>query len=139
MERKNDVQYIKDLFKPENLCFQPVYKAKESYNVVYINPSLYEEIFNEKYSWEIANKKISEMFSITLDKEKSDGRVVNEAFSDKQFDPFGIALSGNLGSGRAYFYENIFNIKGDKTNLATSPKPIYSNGKYALSAAIRKL
>ena len=138
MERKNDVQYIKDLFKTENLCFQPVYKAKESYNVVYINPSSYEEIFNEKYDWETASKKINEMFSITLDKDKSDGEIIEEVFSDKQFDPFGIALSGNLGSGRAYFYKNIFNIKGDKTNLATSPNPIYSNGKYALSAAIKE-
>lgn len=138
MERKNNVQYIKDLFKTENLCFQPVYKAKESYNVVYINPSLYEEIFNEKYAWETASKKIAEMFSITLDKDKSNGEIIEDVFSDKQQDPWGIALSGNLGSGRAYFYKNIFNIKGDKTNLATSPNAIYNNGKYALSAAIKE-
>ena len=41
-------------------------------------------------------------------------------------------------SGRAYFYGSNFNIKGDKTKLATSPKSIYSNGKYALSAAIKE-
>lgn len=129
---------IKKLFKEENLCIQDVYKAKENYNVVYINSKLYEEIFNEKYEWETAKQKITEKFSITLDKEKSNNQLLGKAYSDKQLDPTGMALSGNLGSGRAYFYGSNFNIKGDKTKLATSPKSIYSNGKYALSAAIKE-
>ena len=138
MEEIIETPHIKELFKDDNLCIQDVYNAKENYNVVYINSKLYEEIFNEKYEWEKAKQKITEKFSITLDEEKSNKQVIGKAYSDKQLDPTGMALSGNLGSGRAYFYDYNFNIKGDKTKLATSPKSIYSNGKYALSAAIKE-
>lgn len=138
MEEINETPQIKDLFKTENLCVQYVYKAQGKYNVVYINSKLYEEIFKEKYEWEKAKQKISQFFSITLEEGKSNKQIVGKAFSDKQLDPTGIALSGNLGSGRAYFYGSKFNLKGDKTKLATSPKSIYSNGKYALSAAIKE-
>ena len=138
MEEVKEVPKIKDLFKEENLCMQYVYKSRENYNVVYINSKLYEEIFKEKYEWEKAKEKISKMFSITLNEEKSNKQIAGNAYSDKQLDPTGIGLSGNLGSGRAYFYGSCFNIKGDKTKLATSSKSIYSNGKYALSAAIKE-
>ena len=138
MEQIIEIPNIKELFNEDNLCMQDVYKAKENYNVVYINSKLYEEIFNEKYEWKTAKEKMSTMFSITLDKEKSNKEVIGKAYSDKQLDPTGMALSGNLGSGRAYFYDRNFNIKGDKTKLATSPKSIYSNGKYALSASIKE-
>lgn len=138
MEEIIETPHIKKLFKEDNLCVQDVYKAKENYNVVYINSKLYKEIFNEEYEWETAKQKISAMFSITLDEEKSNKQLVGKAYSDKQLDSTGMALSGNLGSGRAYFYGRNFNIKGDKTKLATSPKSIYSNGKYALSATIKE-
>lgn len=138
MEDLKKIPNIKKLFKDDNLSVQQVYQAKERYNVVYINPELYEEIYNEKYEWERASKKVSELFSITLNEENSNKEIIGLAFSDRQLDPTGMALSGNLGSGRAYFYDNKFNIKGDKTKLATSTKSIYSNGKYALSAAIKE-
>ena len=138
MKKIDEVPNIKENFKIENLCVQYVYQAKEKYNVIYINSKLYEEIFKEKYEWQTAKKRISDMFSITLDEEKSNKQIAGKAYSDKQLDPTGIALSGNLGSGRAFFYKNCFNIKGDKTKLATAPKNIYSNGKYALSAAIKE-
>ncbi len=132
------MEKIKEFLKEKYLSQEEVYEAKEKYNVVYINSELYEEIFEEKYDWETASKKIQNMFSITLDKEKSNGNKLATGYSDKQIDPFGIALSGNLGSGRAFFYGTNFNIKGEKTTLATSPKSIYSNGKYALSASIKE-
>lgn len=138
MEKIDEVPNIKENFKIENLCVQYVYQAKEKYNVIYINSKLYEEIFKEKYEWQTAKQRISDMFSITLDEEKSNKQIAGKAYSDKQLDPIGIALSGNLGSGRSFFYKNCFNIKGDKTKLATAPKNIYSNGKYALSAAIKE-
>lgn len=138
MEEIIETPNIKELFNEDNLCMQDVYKAKENYDVVYINSKLYEEIFNEKYEWKTAKEKISTMFSITLDEKKSNKEVIGKAYSDKQLDPTGMALSGNLGSGRAYFYDRSFNIKGDKTKLATAPKSIYSNGKYALSASIKE-
>ncbi len=128
---------IKKLFKKENLCIQNVYKAKENYPVIYINPKLYEEIYQEPYDWEKASIAISEKFSVTLNEEISNHQIVGKGYSDKQFDPLGISLNGNLGSGRAYFYDSIFNIKGDKTLLATSPNPLYSNGKHAMTAAIK--
>lgn len=132
------MEKIKEFLNEKYLSSEEVYKSKEKYNVVYINESLYEEIFNEKYNWEEASTKITNMFSITLDKEKSSGEKIGEGFADMQEDPFGIALSNNLGSGRAFFYGSNFNIKGEKTKLATSPKSIYSNGKYALSASIKE-
>lgn len=138
MEKIDEVPNIKENFKIENLCVQYVYQAKEKYNVIYINSKLYAEIFKEKYEWQTAKQRISDMFSITLDEEKSNKQIAGKAYSDKQLDPTGIALSGNLGSGRSFFYKNCFNIKGDKTKLATAPKNIYSNGKYALSAAIKE-
>ena len=132
------MEKIKEYLNKEYLSAEDVFTAKEKCNVVYINQELYEEIFNEKYEWEKASKKISNMFSITLDESNSNGKKIGQGYSDKQIDPFGIALSNNLGSGRAFFYGTNFNIKGDKTKLATSPKSIYSNGKYALSAAIKE-
>ena len=138
MEKIDEVPNIKENFKIENLCVQCVYQAKEKYNVIYINSKLYAEIFKEKYEWQTAKQRIIDMFSIALDEEKSNKQIAGKAYSDKQLDPTGIALSGNLGSGRAFFYKNCFNIKGDKTKLATAPKDIYNNGKYALSAAIKE-
>lgn len=138
MEKIDEVPNIKENFKIENLCVQYVYQAKEKYNVIYINSKLYAEIFKEKYEWQTAKQRIIDMFSIALDEEKSNKQITGKAYSDKQLDPTGIALSGNLGSGRAFFYKNCFNIKGDKTKLATAPKDIYNNGKYALSAAIKE-
>ena len=138
MEKIDEVPNIKENFKIENLCVQCVYQAKEKYNVIYINSKLYAEIFKEKYEWQTAKQRIIDMFSIALDEEKSNKQIAGKAYSDKQLDTTGIALSGNLGSGRAFFYKNCFNIKGDKTKLATAPKDIYNNGKYALSAAIKE-
>ena len=46
MEEIIETPHIKELFKDDNLCIQDVYKAKENYNVVYINSKLYEEILN---------------------------------------------------------------------------------------------
>ena len=67
------MEKIKEFLNEKYLSSEEVYKSKEKYNVVYINESLYEEIFNEKYNWEEASTKITNMFSITLDKEKSSG------------------------------------------------------------------
>ncbi len=126
-----------NLFKEDNLVKQEVYKSKILYEPVYINEELYEELFNEKFS-ENAFNKIKEMFSITLDKNRSNDELIGYAYVDKQSDPLGISLSGNLGSGRSFLYGKCFNIKGDKTKLAVSKNEVYSNGKYALPAAIKE-
>ncbi len=125
-------------FVNDNLAPQQVYRSKKKYIPIYINADLYEQLFNEEYDEEIAFNKISEMFSITLDYQKSNNELVGTGYADKQEDPMGISLSGNEGSGRAYFYGECFNIKGDKTSLATSPKEVYSNGKLSLAASIKE-
>lgn len=128
---------IKKYFKDENLIKQNIYKSKTKYNAIYINSNLYQEIFNEDFNWDKSSKVIEDLFSITLNKSNSNNEKIGDAYVDKQSDPFGISLSGNLGSGRAYFFDNYFNIKGDKTLLATSKQDAYSNGKFSLPAAIR--
>lgn len=128
---------IQKYFKKDNFIEQPIYKSSQRYTPVYINKELYESLFNKHYVEDIAFKDISELFSITLDK-NSGLEQIDIGFSDIQKDPMNISLSGNLGSGRAFFYKSKFNVKGDKTSLATSKNPLYSNGKFALSAAIRE-
>lgn len=129
---------IKKLFKNENLVEQKIYRAKKKYKLIYVNKELYEELFDEKYEYETAKEKLENMFSVTLNEEMSTGEIIGEAFADRQFDPSNIALSGNQGSGRAFFFLEHFNVKGDKTNLATAVNPIYSNGKFALTAAVKE-
>ena len=126
---------IKKYFLEENLIKESLYKTDE-YKAIYINEKLFEEIFNIPFEWETSKQIIENEFSITLI--KNDNPIEDLAYVDKQKDPFNIALSGNLGSGRAFFYKNIYNIKGQKTSLAISKNKIYSNGYFALSAAIKE-
>lgn len=138
MKKFGEKTNLSGYFVNDNLAPHQVYKSKEKYIPLYINADLYEQLFNEKYDEKSAFNKISEMFSITLDYQKSNNELVGIGYADKQEDPMGISLSGNEGSGRAYFYEECFNIKGDKTSLATSPKEVYSNGKFSLAASIKE-
>ncbi len=129
---------LAEYFLEDNFVEQQVYKAKAKFIPLYINAELYEQIFNVKYEEESAFENISKIFSITLNKDKSNNELLGNGYADKQEDPMGISLSGNQGSGRAYFYGECFNIKGDKTTLATSHKEVYSNGKFSLAAAIKE-
>ncbi len=135
IDRKSN---LTEYFLENNFVAQPVYKANAKFIPLYINTELYEQIFNVKYEEKSAFENISKTFSITLNKEKSNNELLGNGYADKQEDPMGISLSGNQGSGRAYFYGECFNIKGDKTTLATSPKEAYSNGKFSLAAAIKE-
>lgn len=120
----------------EILIKQTLYKPIEKYQVLYINESLYEQIFNEKFTWSKSSEKIEEIFSVTTI--KTDKELEISGFSDLQTDPLNIALSGNKGSGRAFFINDIFNLKGQKTTLATSSNPVYNNGNFPLPAAIKE-
>lgn len=134
----NEKSNLAEYFVEDNFVAQQIYKSNKRYVPLYINSELYEQIFDTQYDEESAFEKISETFSITLDRKKSNGKLVGTGYADKQEDPMGISLSGNQGSGRAYFYGKCFNIKGDKTTLATSHKEVYSNGKFSLAAAIKE-
>lgn len=135
-EFDNKPKTIDDIGK-DTFISLPFYKRNKEHKVIYINPSLYEEIFEKEYDYETAIKDIKERFSVTLD-EALGKEKLGDAYVDKQGDPTDIALNGNKGSGRAfYLYENC-NIKGEKTPLATSFRDDYNNGKYSLDCAIQE-
>ena len=112
---------------------QNIYAAKNKYKPIYINISLYEELFNEKFDFDKASKKMSDMFSITT---KDTGMLIDTCLVDYQACPLNLSLNGNKGSGRAFFYKD-FNIKGDKTVLATSTNVLYNNGFLPLEAGLK--
>lgn len=121
----------------ETFVLQNAYSLMEQVKPIYINEKLYKEIFNIKFDWEEAQKVISNLFSITLNPEKGESRKSRiSVYVDKQTDDTNISLNNNLGSGRAYYMGKHFNIKGEKTVLATSEREEYNNGKFPLTSAI---
>lgn len=107
----------------------PLYQSKIKYEAQYINTELFKKYFNDSnVNFEHMSKVISNEFSTTIDKKKSNGKIIGYAYIDKQYDPLKISMSGNLGSGRAYYQGDVFNIKGEKTPLAISELEEYSNG-----------
>lgn len=107
----------------------PLYESKKRYKTVYVNEALFQRYFEDDHTdFEHMANVIERYFSTTIEKEKSTGKRVGTAYVDKQADPLGISLNNNLGSGRAYYQYDIFNVKGEKTPLATSPRDDYSNG-----------
>ena len=107
----------------------PLYEAKRSLEPIYINSGLFKTLFKKSLSWQNQADFIKHLFSVTLDVSQSTGQQCGWAFVDKQGeDPYGISLLGNQGSGRAYYTGTCFNIKGEKTPLATSQSLNHSNG-----------
>ena len=91
----------------------PLYQSKIKYEAQYINTELFKKYFNDSnVNFEHMSKVISNEFSTTIDKKKSNGKIIGYAYIDKQYDPLKISMSGNLGSGRAYYQGDVFNIKG---------------------------
>jgi len=121
----------------EIFVLQDTYPLSKQFNPIYINEKLYEKIFNVKFKWDEAQNVISNLFSITLNSEKAENKENGiHAYVDKQKDGTNISLSNNLGSGRAYYIGKNFNIKGEKTILATSEREEYNNGYFPLTSAI---
>ena len=110
-----------------------IYKRKKPLKALYINEELYEKLFNKKYVFEEAESILSEYFSLTLE---NTGALVGKCYVDYQNDPTGIALDGNVGSGRAFYIGETFNVKGDKTSMAVSSDPVYNNGKLSMPSAV---
>ena len=113
---------------------QELYRAKTAYDVIYINKDLYKILFKKAFVFEDAKKDILNLFSITT---KDTGEKIGYCYSDYQYCPLNISLSGNKGSGRVFFYKN-FNIKGDKTKLATSTKKGYNDGYFSMFSALKE-
>lgn len=117
----------------------PLYQRKRKYKLLYVNPKLFEQYFNMSYSFEKACKYLEGYFSVTInDKYKLNDEIIGYGYVDYQADPTNISLDGNKGSGRAYYIGKNFNLKGELTPLATSPYPVYSNGKLSLESAIHE-
>lgn len=130
-EVPNDVSKIGDIF-----IDRPLYKRKKKHKLIYYNETLLNMIFGKI---DDPRKFLEDYFSVTInDCYKKDDNVIGSAYIDKQKDPTNISLDGNLGSGRAYYLDKNFNLKGELTPLATSPYPVYSNGKLSLESGIHE-
>lgn len=128
-----------DLMGDECFINRKIYKRKELLKPLYINKKLYEEIFKKEYNFKEAKELLSKCFSITLNKDiASNEELYSDAFIDFQSDASDIALNGNKGSGRAYYFGDNYNLKGEYTPLVTSKDPEYNNGKLPLSSAIHE-
>lgn len=79
-------------------------------------------------------------FAITLhNKPLSDPDTVI-AYADRQKDETNIGLGGNIGSGRAVYYGDRYNILGvGKTTLCKSTIPSHSTGKLEMIGAMRRI
>lgn len=116
----------------------PLFELTKKPQPIYINKELFKHLFNLNIDleWEEMAVQISSFFNFTLDKTNSTGKQVGWGYVDKQADPLNLSLAGNQGSGRAYYVGSCFNIKGEKTPLATSTDPNHSNGILSLSAGL---
>lgn len=108
----------------------PLYKSKKRHMPIYINRELFKKLFScsREPTWEEMSSALEKVFSSTIEKEKSTGKKIGIAYADRQKDPLGLSLAGNRGSGRAYYVGGIFNIKGERTPLATSKQKKFSDG-----------
>jgi hypothetical protein len=116
----------------------PLYRSKKIHRPLYINISLFYELFDiddDLPLSEIADL-LSKGFSTTIEPDAGTEEVVGTAYVDKQADPLDLSLSGNLGSGRAYYVGSCFNVKGEKTPLAKSAKKKYSDGYLEMERAV---
>ncbi len=119
-------------------CTTPLYKSKQRHIPLYINQELFYKLFEikEEISFLKMAKLLEEVFSTTIEPEAALGEPIGTAYIDYQADPLDLSLSGNLGSGRAYYIGKYFNIKGEKTPLAISTKKQYSDGYLEIERAI---
>lgn len=116
----------------------PLYRSKKTQRPVYINREIYKKIFKPAHdpSWQEMAAVLTDVFSTTIEPQNGTGDIIATAYADYQADPSGLALSGNQGSGRAYYAGAHFNIKGEKTPLATSPKRQFSDGLLEMERCI---
>lgn len=116
----------------------PLYKRIDELDIVYINERVYETIFHRPFLYGEAKQDILSLFSVTMDESKGLFKMNINGYVDYQSDPTDIAMNGNLGSGRAFYLYDDFNIKGEKTPLATSTREDYNNGYYSMESSIEE-
>ena len=116
----------------------PLYKAKRAHTPIYINRVLFKKLFAcaGEPTWGEMSSALESFFSSTIEKENSEGAEIGTAYVDRQTDPLGLSLAGNIGSGRAYYVGSVFNIKGERTPLATSEHKKFSDGLLEMERCI---
>ncbi len=104
-------------------------------NVLFIDPDFKQELQNRGIRK--TEEYVIENFAYTLCDEKEKEFSL---FADLQADPTDIALSGNLGSGRACYIGDNYNIKGiGRTSLAKAdPNSQHGNGRLDIITALRE-
>jgi hypothetical protein len=120
--------------------FLPItlYRSAVPVRAVYINRGLFHRLLSpdEALDFDAMADVINRHFSFTIEQSRSDGTVAGQGYADYQKDPLDLSLSGNLGSGRAYYTGGVFNIKGEKTPLATSSLRKFSDGLLEMERCI---
>jgi len=114
----------------------PLYAAKQRVEAVYINLPLFARLFGVEKTFAEAAEMLEDVFSATIEAENGTGDIIGTAYVDLQADPLNLSLSGNLGSGRAYYRGGIFNVKGERTPLATATTKKYSDGYLEMERCI---
>jgi CRP-like cAMP-binding protein len=105
------------------------------FDVVYADPKYFEAAGYGADAWRQARD-----FAIVLDNEGRGPGPKITVYADRQKDATNIALSGNVGSGRAVYYGKRFNINGvGKTTLCTSASPSHSTGSLEIIGALRRV
>src|SRR3989344_1834891 len=106
----------------------------KEYDIVYVDNAYFRNLENDTISKYIRN------FAIVLDNKSLFTSKKIITYADRQKDKTNIGLSGNLGSGRAVYYGDRFNILGvGKTTLCKSIIPSHSTGNLELIGAMRRL
>ncbi|MBF0500855.1 MAG: hypothetical protein HQM09_12025 [Candidatus Riflebacteria bacterium] len=110
----------------------------EKVRVVYVRNDLLGNIAGKMLSENQARTFVSRNLLLSLDpKDGIPGSLPVTVYVDRQADPMNMSLTGNLGSGRAAYVGECFNLKGlGKTVLAKSSDPIHSNGILDLVGAL---
>lgn len=116
----------------------PLYKSKKTYRAVYINPDIYARLAGIEVAPSFGEMAavLEPLFNTTVEPENGTGEVVGTAYADRQADPLDLSLAGNQGSGRAYYVGGVFNVKGEKTVLATSERRRFSDGLLEMERCI---
>lgn len=106
----------------------------DEYDIVYIDNKYFKNLDSK------AALQQAKEFAITLDNESRFSPETIITYADRQKDKTDIALTGNLGSGRAVYYGEMFNILGvGKTTLCKSIKPSHSTGRLEIIGAMRRI
>ncbi len=120
----------KEIFVP-----QPARRlARDEYDIVYFDKNYFRGLENEVIVKQIQN------LALVLDSRNLSASEAIITYADRQKDKTDIGLNGNLGSGRAVYYGDRFNILGvGKTSLCKSTIQSHSTGKLELVGAMRRI